>query len=68
MAHYEPSHQDLHCLSSFNDFELKNLLTTKDMTKYKDGRVHFRNSRVKGLGLKKSVLLPVDVFNPLFTE
>ena len=34
---------------SINDFEQTTLLTAINLTKYKGRRVHFRNSRVKGL-------------------
>ena len=48
MAHNEPSHQDLHCHSLFY-FRLKPLFASVDMSNFKEGRVHFRNSRMKGL-------------------
>ena len=48
----EPSHQDLHCLPfCFFDFGLSPLFTIMGMSKSKDGRVHIRNSEVKGLSL-----------------
>ena len=53
MAHYEPSHQDPHCCHYAFDFTLKPLFEAVDMSKFKDGRVHFRNSGMKGLKLKK---------------
>ena len=48
-ARNEPSHQDLYCLHFVFDFRLEPLLTSMDMSKFKDGRAHFRNSGMKGL-------------------
>ena len=44
------SHLMIHtiCLSDF-DFRLKPLFVSVDMSNFKDGRVHFRNSGMKGL-------------------
>ena len=47
-----PSHQDLHYLPfGFFDYTLKPLFEAVDMSKFKDGRVHYRNSGMKGLTL-----------------
>ena len=50
-ARHEPSHQDLHCLpfSCFFCFRLKSPFASVDMSKLKDGIVHFRYSGVKRL-------------------
>ena len=42
--HYEPSHQDLHSLPFCFEFWLRSLFGTMVLTRFKDGRVHFRNS------------------------
>ena len=52
MAHKEPSHQGLHCLPFFFfDFRLKPLFASVGKSRFKNGRVHLRNSGVKGLNL-----------------
>ena len=64
-AHNEPSHQDLHCLPFCLFFcllfcvliTLKPLFEAVDMSKFKDGRVHIRNSGVKGLN-KSTLKVP----------
>ena len=38
------------------DFKLKPLLNSMDMSKFKNGRVHFRNSGMKGLTVRASNL------------
>ena len=53
-AHNEPSHQDLHCLPFCFDFWLRPLFRTMVRIRFKDGRVHFRNSGMKGLELAKN--------------
>ena len=45
----EPSHQDLHYLPFCLKFTMKPLFEAVDMSKFKDGGVHFRNSGMKGL-------------------
>ena len=50
MARDEPSHQDLYCLPFCFDFrQNKPLFASVDMSKLKEGRVHFRNSGMKRL-------------------
>ena len=51
----EPSHQDLHCLPFCFDFWLSLLVGTMVLSRFKDRRVHFRNSVMKG----KRLLLAV---------
>ena len=46
-ARYEPSHQDVHCLTCRTDYLLKPLLATMDVSKFRDGNVHLGNSKVK---------------------
>ena len=46
----ELSHQDLHSVS---DFRLKPQFASMDMSKFKDGKVHFKNSGVKGSSANK---------------
>ena len=45
-ARKDQSHQDLHCHSVI-DFGLKHLFATMDVSKFRDGRIHFINSGVK---------------------
>ena len=52
MAHNEPSHLDLHCLSFY--FRLKPLFASMDKSKFKKKRVHFRNS---GMNVLKHVVV-----------
>ena len=54
IPHKEPSHQNLHCLPFHFDFRLKPLFASVDVSKFKDGRVHFRNLGVKGLRKNRS--------------
>ena len=54
MAHNEPSHQDLHCSAVCLDFRLRPLFGTMVLTRFKDGRVHFRDTGLKVLKVKKS--------------
>ena len=50
MACNEWSHQDLHCLPFFFCvLWLKPLFASVDMSKFKDGRIHFRNWGMTGL-------------------
>ena len=49
MAQNEPSHQDLHYIPSCFDTWLRSLFGTMGLTRFKDGRVHFRKSGMKGL-------------------
>ena len=43
------------------DFTLKPLFEAVDMSKFKNGRVHFRNSRMKGLNVDKEAIF--SIFN-----
>ena len=50
MAHYEPSHQELHYLPLFFFFFLpRSVFRTTVPSKVKDGRVHIRKAGVNGL-------------------
>ena len=49
MAHNEPSHQDLHFLPFCSWILTGTPFATVDMSKFKAGRGHFRNLRVKEL-------------------
>ena len=51
MAHNEPSHLDLTVCHSVTDFSLKPLFDKVDVSNFRDGRFHFRNSGMKGLML-----------------
>ena len=51
MAHDEASHQDLHCLPFCSWLTTNFLLGVMDVSKYRDGRVYFRNSGLKGINL-----------------
>ena len=51
-ARDEPSHLDLHYLPYVIDFLLKCLFATTDVSKFRDGRVHIRNSRGWGETVK----------------
>ena len=46
---YEPSRQDLHCLSFFFVFWLISPSQVIDVSKSKDSKVHSENSGMKGL-------------------
>ena len=46
---YELSHQDLHCLPFCSWFLSNTPFATIEVSKFNDGRVHLRNSGVKGL-------------------
>ena len=48
-ARYKPSHQDLYCLPFRFGFWLAPLFATMNVPKFKVGRGHIRNLRVKGL-------------------
>ena len=55
-AHYEPSHQDPHCLQFYLDVWLRPLFGTMELlTRFKDGRVLFRNSGMTWLWLRGRV-------------
>ena len=45
MACYEPSHQDQHCLPFWLIFPFEIM----EVSKFKDGRIHFGNLGLKGL-------------------
>ena len=49
MAHSKQPHQELHYLPLCYGFLTKALFATMDVSKLRDGRVHFRNSGMKGL-------------------
>ena len=51
MAHNEPSHQDLHCLSFCFIFLADLPICNNGFVQIKDGRIYFRNSGVKGLNI-----------------
>ena len=68
MARNEPSHQDLHCLPFCFNFTLEPLFASGDKSKFKDGRVHFRNSDVKGLRLSLQLLERLDSKESNFTN
>ena len=51
MAHDEPSHQDLHCLPFCSWLTTNFLLGVMDVSEYRDGRIYFRNSGLKGINL-----------------
>ena len=57
MTRNKPSYQDLHCLPYCLDFRRKTLFASMDISKFKDGIVHFRNRGVKGLRKVTSLLL-----------
>ena len=60
MAHYEPSHQDLHCLPFCFILWLISLVATMNVSKFKNGRVHFRNLGVKGLNFFFSEIMDLQ--------
>ena len=55
-AHVDPSHQDLHYLLFFSGYRIKPEFAAMDMSKFKDGRFHFRNLGVKRVNSTYNVL------------
>ena len=49
MVHDEPSHQTLRCLPFCYDFLTETLFGTMFLARFKDGRIHIKNSGMKGL-------------------
>ena len=69
MAHNEQFHQDLLCLPFFFGLT-ESLFASVDKSKFKNGRVHFRNLGMKGLRGKDTFPREViaNLFLPLFRK
>ena len=66
MACNKPSHQDLHSLP-FCAWSLSNTpFATMDQVRFKDGRVHFKNLRVKGLTSQQACNIETMSIQPWF--
>ena len=56
----EPSHQDLTVYQSGFCFRLKPLFASVDVSKFKNGTAHFRNSGLKGLKMRLT-FITIDI-------
>ena len=59
----KPSHQDLQCLPICFSLRPKPLFASVDMSKFKDERVHFRNSGMRELVLKGNLCRFISFIN-----
>ena len=60
-AHNEPSHQDLHCLPCSYYFLTKTPVCNNDVSKFRDGKVYFRRSGVKGYPKRTGSFTQIDL-------